>query len=170
MHPRNKKVFLVMIPVIFGQNRLLSLDLHPKQTYTQIYLTKLDSHANMVVVEKKACIIQLSGESADVCPFSNECSNMEKVPIIDATLAYDCKTTMKTCLLIVRNALYTPSMENNLIHTFIMCEAGIFVSDVASINCGEDMSHDIHSIIITEEDIELQITPRLDGILSYFPT
>ena len=52
----------------------------------------------MVVVGKQARIIQRSGEIAYFRPFSNECSNMEKVPIFDATLVYDCKRAMKTYL------------------------------------------------------------------------
>ena len=50
------------------------------KNYQQMSSIQLDSHANMVVVVKQACIIQLSGESASVRPFSNECSNMEKYP------------------------------------------------------------------------------------------
>ena len=93
-------------------------------------------------------IIQSYGKSADVQPFSNECSNMEKVPIVDAVLAYDCNFTMKTYPLITRNSLYVPSTENNLIPRFIIREALPFVNDVASIHCVEDVSHKIHSIIV----------------------
>ena len=66
--------------------------------------------------------------------------------------------------------LYITLMENNLIPPFIMHEAGILVNDVVRIHCGENVSLDSHSIIVTEEDIELRIPLRLDGIFSYFPT
>ena len=95
---------------------------------------------------------------------------MEKVTIVDAALAYYCKLTIKTYLLIARNSLYILSMENNLIPPFIMCEAGLLVDDVASICCGENVSHYSHCIIVIEADIEVRIPLILDGIFSYFPT
>ena len=61
-------------------------------------------------------------------------------------------------------------MENNLIPPFIMCEAGLLVDDVASICCGENVSHYSHCIIVIEADIEVRIPLILDGIFSYFPT
>ncbi len=58
--------------------------------------TQLDSHANMVVVGSQATVFGQSGKSADVQPFSNDCSKLKSVPIIDADMAYDCLYTMKT--------------------------------------------------------------------------
>ena len=46
--------------------------------------TELDSHANMIVVGAQATIIQQSGRSAEVRAFSDKCSKLEKIPIIDA--------------------------------------------------------------------------------------
>ena len=61
---------------------------------------------------------------------------MEMVLIVDAALAYDCKFTMNTYLLMTRNSIYIPSMENNLIPPFLMREYGLLVNDVARIHCG----------------------------------
>ena len=77
--------------------------------------TELDSHANMVVVGAQATIIRRSGRSAEVRAFSDDCKRLESVPIVDAVFAYDCPYTMENYLLIVRNALYVPSMAHNLI-------------------------------------------------------
>ena len=63
--------------------------------------TELDSHANMVVVGAQATILNRSGKYAEVRAFSNECSTLEKVPIVDAVIAYECPVTMKVYLLIV---------------------------------------------------------------------
>ena len=52
--------------------------------------TQLDSHANMVVVGGHASVFGHSGKSADVRPFSNDCSKLKSVPIVDAAMAYDC--------------------------------------------------------------------------------
>ena len=51
--------------------------------------TQLDSHANMVVVGKHATVFGKTGKAADVRPFSNECSKLESIPIVDAAVAYD---------------------------------------------------------------------------------
>ena len=75
--------------------------------------TELDSHANMAVVGAQATIIQRTGKFAEVQVFSNECSKLEKVPIVDAAFAYDCPAEMKSYLLIVKNALHVPSMHHN---------------------------------------------------------
>ena len=87
-------------------------------------------------------------KNSDVRPFSNECSKMEKLPIVDSVLAYDCKYTMKTYPLVMRNVIYMPSMEKNLITPFLMRESGLLLNDVARIHCVEDVSHKSHSIIV----------------------
>ena len=58
--------------------------------------TQLDSHANMVVVGNHTSVFGHSGKSADVRPFSNDCSKLESVPIVDAAMTYDCPYSMKT--------------------------------------------------------------------------
>ena len=49
--------------------------------------TELDSHANMIVLGEQARIINRSGKYAEVRAFSNECSTLKKVPIVDAVIA-----------------------------------------------------------------------------------
>ena len=51
--------------------------------------TQLDSHSNMVVVGSHATIFGQSGKSADVRPFSNDCSKLESFLIVDAAVDYD---------------------------------------------------------------------------------
>ena len=112
--------------------------------------TQLDSHANMVSVGKKTCIIQSYGKSSDARPLSNECSNMKRVPIIYAELEYNFKHTIKTYLLMMSNTIYITSMEKNLIPPFIMHEADILVNGVARIHYGEDVSYKSQSNIVQE--------------------
>ena len=130
--------------------------------------TDLDSHANMVVVGKQATIIQHSGRTVEVNAFADVCKKVENVPIVDAAVAYDCPYTMKTYILIMRNALYIPTMKHNLIPPFIMREAGLVVNDVPRIHCGEGVTRESHSIIV--EEPSLRIPLRLDGIFSQFAT
>ena len=113
--------------------------------------SELDSHANMVVVGKHAFILQTSTRMAEVNPFSTECGTLEKVPIVDAIVAYDCPYSMKTYLLVVLNALYIPSMEHNLVVPFIMREAGIVVNDVPKIQVKNPTEKD-HSIWFPNEE------------------
>ena len=101
--------------------------------------TQLDSHANMVVVGSHASVFGHSGKSADVWPFSSDCSKLESVPIVDAAMAYDCPYSMKTYILAVKNALHVPSMEHNLVPPFILREAGLVVNDVPKIHTHNEM-------------------------------
>ena len=130
--------------------------------------TELDSHANMCVVGQQATIINKTGKHAEVRAFSKECQTIKRVPIVDAAFAYDCPTTMKTYLLIVRNALHVPSMEHNLIPPFIMREGGLVVNDIPRIHSGEEVGHNTHCILA--HDGSLRIPLQLKGIFSYFPT
>ena len=110
--------------------------------------TQLDSHANMVVVGSQATVFGQSGRSADVKPFSNDCSKLESVPIVDAAVAYDCPYSMKTFILTVRNALHVKSMANNLVPPFILREAGLLVNDVPRIHTKpEELTNETHCIV-----------------------
>jgi hypothetical protein len=129
--------------------------------------TELDSHANMTVVGAQATIIRRSGWSAEVRAFSDDCKRLDSVPIVDAAIAYDCPYTMKTFLIIVRNALYVPSMTHNLITPFILREAGLVVNDVPRIHCGDGVTRESHCIIA---DSGLRIPLFLRGVFSYFRT
>ena len=135
--------------------------------------TQLDSHANMVVVGGHASVFGCSGKSADVRPFSSDCSKLESVPIVDAAVAYNCPYSMKTYILAVKNALHVPSMEHNLIPPFILREAGLQVNDVLKIHTKPaDLSVNTHCIVACADvnGIDLRIPMKLDGIFSCFPT
>lgn len=129
--------------------------------------TDLDSHANMVVFGKNAIVINNSGRHAEVSGFSPELKSLSKVPIVDAAIAYDCPFTMKTYILIARNALHVPSMDHNLIPPFIMREAGIMVNETAKIHV-KDPTVDHHCIHFIENDLRIPLS--LWGIFSYFPS
>ena len=110
-------------------------------------LTQLDSYANMVVEGSHSSVFGHSGKSADVWPFSSDCSKLESVPIVDATMAYDCPYSMTTYILAVKNALHVPSMEHNLVPPFILREAGLVVNDVPKLHTKQDvLSNDTHCI------------------------
>ena len=129
--------------------------------------TELDSHANMIVAGKQAFIINRTGLTANVHAFADQVQGIPEVPIVDAVVGYDCPFSGKTYLLVMRNALYVPSMEHNLVPPFVMREAGLTVNDTAKIHVEEPTVED-HSIY--DEATKLRIPLKLDGVFSYFPT
>ena len=144
---------------------LLSVSAMGKSEYGS--MTELDSHANMIVVGSQALVIQRTGQSAHVNAFSDEVQGMSEVPIVDAAVAYDCPTTGKTYLLIVRNTLHIPSMVHNLVPPFILQEVGIAVNNTPRIHVKE-VTLETHSIMDRESGLRIPL--QLDGIFSYFPT
>ncbi len=133
--------------------------------------TQLDSHVNMVVVGGHTSVFGCSGKSANVWPFSSDYSKLESVPIVDAAVAYDCPYTMKTYILVGKNALHVPSMEHNLILPFIMREAGLEVNDILKIHTKpEDLSVNTHCIVACADvnGIDLRIPMKLDRIFLVF--
>ena len=85
--------------------------------------TELDSHANMPVVGKYAYIIAKTGKKVDVAPFTPDYKPLT-VPLVDATVRYDNPYNRKSYILVLWNALYVLSMDNNLIPPFMLREMG----------------------------------------------
>ena len=127
---------------------------------------ELDSHANMPVVGKHAYIIAETGKKVDVSPFTPDYKPLT-VPLVDATMKYDNPYNGKSCILVLRNALYVPSMDNNLIPPFMLREMGVTVNDVPKIH-EEDPTVDDHAITFVETGFRIPLS--LWGIFSYFPT
>ena len=128
--------------------------------------TELDSHANMPVVGKHACIIAETGKKVDVSPFTPDYKPLT-VPLVDATVKYDNSYNGKSYIFVLHNALYVLLMDNNLIPPFMLREMGVTVNDVPKIH-KEDPTVDDHSI--TFEETGFRIPLSLWGILSYFLT
>ena len=67
--------------------------------------THLDSHANMTVAGRHATVINKSGKSDYVRPFSKDCSKMIAVPIVGVAIAYDCPYSGITYILIIKKCI-----------------------------------------------------------------
>ena len=119
----------------------------------------------MVVLGSNCTIVNNTGHSVEVKPFSDDCKVLQSVPIVHAVIKYECDVTGETYFLVFKNALYVPSMDHNLIPPFIMREAGVVVNDVPKIHCDPPRNDD-HCIIF--KDANLRIPLKLDGVFSYF--
>ena len=69
------------------------------------------------------------GHTCDVEPFYPSIGTPNKVPIIDAAVAYTLPYTHKTYVVIARNALYVPSMDNYLVPPIILWEEVVNVRE-----------------------------------------
>jgi hypothetical protein len=120
----------------------------------------------MPVVGRHAYILAETGKTVEVSPYTPDYKAMQ-VPLVDAAVRYDCPFAGKSYILVIRNALHVPSMNNNLIPPFLLREAGITVSDVPKIHVA-DPTEDDHAI--TFPDTGFRIPLSLWGVFSYFPT
>ena len=125
----------------------------------------MNFHANMVVVDANATKIQDTRRYADVNDFANDVGQMKRVLIKDMAIAYDCPYQRRTFLLIIKNVLYVPPMNHNLIPPLILDESGLEVDTKPKIH-NKTFYVDIHSIFDTET--ELRIPLKLRGVFSYF--
>ena len=118
----------------------------------------------MIVFGKYCFIISKSGKEAIVDAFTDQVGNIN-IPIVEASVAYDCPWYQTTCILIARNILSVPYMDHNLIPTFILREAGPTVNDTAMIHLNK---HSIDDHTITSPNSDLRIRIHLHGKFSCF--
>jgi hypothetical protein len=135
------------------------------ERYTEQPRSELDSHANMIVLGSCSFIFESTGRTCTVLPFSSELGQADNVPIVDGAIAYDNPDTGQAYILLVRNALYIPTMLHNLLPPFILRAGGVCVRDVPKIHCESPTTQD-HSISFKNH--ELTIPLRLHGTFSYF--
>ena len=116
---------------------------------------------------KSAVIIKKTDRRVSVRGFADEIGKTISVPVVDGVLAYDCEFTGETVLMIIRNALHVPSMNNHLIPPFMMRLAGLDVNECAKFLAKKpNISH--HSVYFPEK--ERRIPLSITGITSYIPS
>ena len=86
---------------------------------------ELDSHADSPVVGKYARILERTDKKVSVSGFSDELGKPIKVEVVNAAVAYDCEYTGNSYIIVIRNALYIPSMNVSLIPPFMMRLSGL---------------------------------------------
>eukprot|EP00957_Ditylum_brightwellii_P065696 4983211-Ditylum_brightwellii.AAC.1 len=84
-------------------------------------------------MDRDALVVSDTGRVMEVHPFTPDYDAM-KVKLVDAGLKYDCPNKDKLYILLLRNALYVPSMDHNLIPPFMLRKAGITVNKTPKIH------------------------------------
>ena len=128
--------------------------------------TELDSHANMPVIGRNACILSTIGETVDVAPFTPDYKPIS-VELVDAALKYECPYSGEIKILIIRRGLHVPSVTHNLLPPFMLREAGITINEVPKIHVSLP-TEEHHAIIFQETNFQIPLS--LHGTFSYFPT
>ena len=109
---------------------------------------ELDSHADTSAVGKGAYIAEDTGHTVTVHPFTTGLSSIKKVPIVTAALAYDCPTTLITCVLFIHQALYIERLTSHLICPDQLRAYGVTVNEVPLARLKpSERKHTSHSII-----------------------
>jgi hypothetical protein len=140
------------------------------QTHVQQFTmgrTDLDSHADTCCAGATAHVIEYTGKTCDVSPFSKEYNAICNVPIVKAATAYDDPVTGETFILIMGQALYFGDwLEHSLLCPNQMRANGIEVDDVPMHLASNGAS--THSLYSPSDDVRIKL--RLHGCLSYIPT
>jgi hypothetical protein len=108
--------------------------------------TDLDSHATMPVVGSGAQFLADHNRTCEVSPYSPDYEPME-APLVNAAVRYD--RDGRVYILLIRNAIYVPSLDHNLLPPFMMREAGVIVKDTPKIQM-DDPSEEDHAITFPE--------------------
>ena len=96
----------------------------------------------MVFLGMNALNFEITGITCSVKPFLSEPGIAENVPIVDRAIAYDFKLSHQIYIWIIRNNLYIPSTQHNIIPPFIMREGGMTVNYIPKIYCNCPTSSD----------------------------
>ena len=128
---------------------------------------ELDSHADTCTIGKFGRLVQDTGARTSVGGFSDSFEAIKNVKIGTVALAYDEPETLDIYILFFHQALYIPTMENNLLCGDQMRNKGIIVNDTPLIRLKpEDRKPTSHCIIDEESGLRLPLKRRKP--FSYF--
>ena len=129
--------------------------------------TELDSHANMAVVGRECVVFDDTGQTCTVNAFTESAGKLDKVPIVDVAVAYDCPFQSKTYILLMRNCLHIPEIKHNLLPPFMIREAGHVLDECPKFQASAPSIQN-NSIYIKEFDLRIHL--NLINTFSYFQT
>jgi hypothetical protein len=82
-------------------------------------------------------------------------------------MCYDNPVSLRTYILVMRNALLIPTMSHNFLPPFLVCEAGLFLDETPK---HQAVSPTINNHLIYDSRMGMRIHLQLQGIFSVFPT
>ena len=125
--------------------------------------SELDSHADTCVAGCNMVVLEDTGLTVSVTPFSSEYDALKGVPIVTAATAYDCPTDGETYLLIFNETLFLGDrLPVSLLCPNQMRAFGLSVRDTPQ-QFDSDSTHDI-----SFPDGTLRIPLEMEGVVSYF--
>jgi hypothetical protein len=127
---------------------------------------ELDSHADTIVAGDNMALLEATGETVNITPFSDEYVPLENIPVATCGTAYDDPATGEVLLLVFGQALFFGQrIKGSLIPPNQMRDNGLIVSDVPR----QFDRHSPHSIVVQDDDDrELTIPLQLQGVISGF--
>jgi hypothetical protein len=120
----------------------------------------------MPVIGSETYILADLGKTLDVYPYTTDYKPMQ-VKLVDAAVRYESPFDGKVYILVIRNAMYVPSMTYNLVPPFVMREAGIIVRDTPKSHM-EEPTEEEHALTFPETGFRIPLS--LTGTFSFFPT
>ena len=108
----------------------------------------------MVVVGSNCTVFDTTGKFCTVNSFTESAGKLDRVPIVDAVVAYDCPYTSKVYLLLMRNTLQVSDIQVNLLPPFIVREAGLHIDDCPK-SQSPDPTVDTHCIYSKDADLRI---------------
>ena len=134
-------------------------------TEDEIYAAvELDSHADSAVVGKTSRILERTGRRASVSGFTDSLGKAISVEIVHACVIYDCDKSGRSYLLIIRNTLHVPEMNECLIHPIMMRLIGLEVDECPKFP-SKTPSESNYSIYFPNNDLRIPL--KLSGVISY---
>ncbi len=126
--------------------------------------TALDSHADTSCAGSNATVIELTGETVNVYPFSDDLPAMEKVPIASTLTIWESATTGEVWGLVLHEALYFGDrLKGSLLCPNQIRAAGNQVHDVPV----QFDAKSRHSIVVPGK---LELPMALHGVISHLST
>jgi hypothetical protein len=126
---------------------------------------ELDSHADTIVGGNNCVVLDTTGRTVSVSPFSDEYDAIQDIPIAAIATAYDCPDTGQVYILVFNEALFFGSrMTHSLLCPNQLRAHGIQVDDTP-VQYNESSTH---SMYIPDHDLRIPLS--LDGVISGFDT
>ena len=129
--------------------------------------TELDGHVDSPVVGKYAYILETTPNTASISEFTSNLGDPIQVQIVIAAVAYDCKYTGKTYIMVIYNTLYFNNIFINLIPPIMMRIEGLEVNECPKYLSKSPTEKD-HSIFFPDSKLRLPLL--IEGIISYIST